>query len=127
MKDEILSIIKERKHIKPSELEDLFSKNKIQSVMDYVNELNDENKVIMNDNFEWEINVDYEEHKNRKVSFLTKDHYPCKLTTKEFAECFMNDLPHFVENMNNLKNMPKKKFIEDWVGTFLAWMEIENE
>ena len=58
---------------------------------------------------------------------LTEAMYQDKMTPQEFADRVIKSLPHFVANMIHLKRMPRKKYMEDWMGTLSAWMECDND
>lgn len=55
----------------------------------------------------------------------TEEFYPDKLSVDEFSEYILNTAKGFIENMKNLKL--DDRYAEEWMETFAAWSEIEQE
>ena len=55
---------------------------------------------------------------------ITEECWPQQATVSQFVEEIDAALPVFVENMRKLKNIPVKQYMEDWMETFTAWMEL---
>lgn len=53
--------------------------------------------------------------------------YAERMSLEEFKEHIINSLDPFVANMASLGIDKQEKFIEQWMETYLAWMDIEQE
>ena len=53
----------------------------------------------------------------------TEYFYPNKMSAKTFSEKILNSAGGFVKNLEGSED----QYVEQWVETFLAWSEIENE
>lgn len=56
----------------------------------------------------------------------TGEFFNQKVTVEEFADQILNLKDSFIKNMNYL-NIDRKQYPEQWMETFCAWSEIENE
>ncbi len=57
---------------------------------------------------------------------MTEQYHPDKVTVEEFIRLITNEelLRNFVINMNNLDQIPKERYPEEWIKTFAAWSEM---
>lgn len=62
----------------------------------------------------------------RKCRMMTAACYSDKMTVEEFFAEIKSLESSFISNMNNLKNMPKTRWPEDWMETLAAWSEMEK-
>jgi len=65
-------------------------------------------------------------HPIRKETTLA--FFPRKLTIEDFKETIVDSFDAYMENMKSLGSPAiDKKYIEEWVEQYLAWLEIEEE
>jgi len=71
--------------------------------------------------------VSDEEH--RQCRPMTAECFPDKLTVQEFMRLIIDakTVDAFMNNMSILNRMEEKRWPEDWMQTFLEWLEMEKE
>ena len=59
---------------------------------------------------------------------ITVMSFPEKFTVEEFIEEITDPEINqsFINNMNNLEQIPEERYPEDWIQTYAAWMEMNK-
>lgn len=57
----------------------------------------------------------------------TAEFYPSEMTAKEFFVSVLEGGESFVKNMEHYPDIRQKRYAEEWMETFCAWSEIEQE
>ena len=59
---------------------------------------------------------------------MTKEYYPYPIQLDSFERNILEGIAMYKKNMNNLSSMDNKvQHMEQWMESFLAWMEIESK
>lgn len=58
---------------------------------------------------------------------ISLQYHPFKEDVDSFAQFLKESADGFAANMKSLPVGKKKMFVEEWMETFLAWSEIEQE
>lgn len=64
---------------------------------------------------------------DKSIRETTENYYPEKISFREFLGIIKRDLPKFESNLMDGDYASSDRFIEEWIKTLLAWMEIEQE